>query len=146
MGWSREETNGTWRVGRMELMNFPPLVFVMRTHPDGPPLLSPLARSYTPPLNWRDRTRRERALPRNTLFRAISDPGARRYLHRGNAPGNGAQRNVKWAGRASCRELFRLTNDHWDQVGGTAINVRSPIPILGLLLPPPPLFSANGIG
>ena len=36
MGWSREETNGTWRVGRMELMNFPPLVFVMRTHPDGP--------------------------------------------------------------------------------------------------------------
>ena len=47
----REETNGTRAegegerelVGGMELMNFPPLVFVMRTHPDGPPLLSPLA-------------------------------------------------------------------------------------------------------
>ena len=42
--WWREETNGTRRVGRTELMNFPPLVFVMRTHPDGPlSLYSPLA-------------------------------------------------------------------------------------------------------
>ena len=42
--------------------------------------------------------------------------------------------------------FFRLTNDHWDQVGGTAINVRllSPLPHSGLfllLLPPPPPLS-----
>ena len=96
------------------------------------------------------------ALPRNTLFGGISDSRPTLSASRERTRKEMVAVAECKVGRASEQvvvgNFFRLTNDHWDQVGGTAINVR-------LLSPSSPfwvvaaaasaatsLFSANGIG
>ena len=77
-----------------------------------------------------DRTLGERleALPRNTLFGGISDSRPTLSASRERTRKEMVAVAECKVGRASEQvvvgNFFRLTNDHWDQVGGTAINVR----------------------